>query len=117
MLQGIHHLASISEELKNFEYTAVQVSVSEGMIPHRDGHDVGPRWTISTGTFKGGLPWTEHEKGSTPPPLEAKGLEPSVKGRLFATNSKWHKFDGTKWRGVTLGTGHRLSFVYFKRIG
>eukprot|EP00975_Prorocentrum_lima_P027047 5688831-Prorocentrum_lima.AAC.1 len=29
VLSGSHHLASISEELKDFEYTAVQVSVSE----------------------------------------------------------------------------------------
>eukprot|EP00975_Prorocentrum_lima_P043068 9042897-Prorocentrum_lima.AAC.1 len=47
MLQGIHHLASTSEELKNFEYTAVHISVSEGMIPHRDGNKMGPDWTIS----------------------------------------------------------------------
>eukprot|EP00975_Prorocentrum_lima_P043101 9049634-Prorocentrum_lima.AAC.1 len=34
LLAGIHYLASISEELKDFEYTSVQFSVSEGMIPH-----------------------------------------------------------------------------------
>eukprot|EP00975_Prorocentrum_lima_P063223 12890293-Prorocentrum_lima.AAC.1 len=61
MLPGIHHLASISEELKNVEYTAVQVSVSEGMMPHCDGNNMGPSWTISMGTFIGGLLWTEHE--------------------------------------------------------
>eukprot|EP00975_Prorocentrum_lima_P058272 12230357-Prorocentrum_lima.AAC.1 len=55
LLAGIHHLASISEEPKNFEYTAVQVSVSEGMIPHRDGNSMGPSWTISMGPFIGGL--------------------------------------------------------------
>eukprot|EP00975_Prorocentrum_lima_P029521 6197388-Prorocentrum_lima.AAC.1 len=63
MLQGIHHVASISEEQKNFEYAVVQVSVSEEMIPHRDGHNMGPSWTISMGTFTGGLSWTEHEQG------------------------------------------------------
>eukprot|EP00975_Prorocentrum_lima_P018490 3893465-Prorocentrum_lima.AAC.1 len=53
LLSGIHHLALISEELKNFEYTAVQVSVSEGMIPRRDGNDMGPSWTILMATFTG----------------------------------------------------------------
>eukprot|EP00975_Prorocentrum_lima_P070641 12933251-Prorocentrum_lima.AAC.1 len=51
LLTGIHHLASISEELKGFKYTSVQVSVSEGMIPHRDGNDIGPSWSISMGSF------------------------------------------------------------------
>eukprot|EP00975_Prorocentrum_lima_P010142 2162308-Prorocentrum_lima.AAC.1 len=50
-MSGIHHLASISEELKNFENTGVQVSVSEGMTPHRDGNNMGPSWTISMGKF------------------------------------------------------------------
>eukprot|EP00975_Prorocentrum_lima_P019196 4037907-Prorocentrum_lima.AAC.1 len=59
LLSGIHHLASISEELKDFEHTAVQVSVSEGMIPHSGGNNMGPSWTISMGTFTGGLLWTE----------------------------------------------------------
>eukprot|EP00975_Prorocentrum_lima_P022253 4679749-Prorocentrum_lima.AAC.1 len=54
MLSGMHHLASISEELKNFEYTAVHVSVSEGRIPHCDGNNMGPSSTISMGTFTGG---------------------------------------------------------------
>eukprot|EP00975_Prorocentrum_lima_P015041 3191274-Prorocentrum_lima.AAC.1 len=62
LLSGIHHLPSISEELKDFEYTANQVSVSEGMIPLRDGSNMGPSWTIPMGTFTGGLPWTEHER-------------------------------------------------------
>eukprot|EP00975_Prorocentrum_lima_P050105 10491896-Prorocentrum_lima.AAC.1 len=51
--------------------------------------------------------------GSTPPPFETKGLEASVKGRLFVTSSKWHKFGGTKWHGVTPATGSILSLVYF----
>eukprot|EP00975_Prorocentrum_lima_P020602 4333968-Prorocentrum_lima.AAC.1 len=79
MLPGIHHLASIYEELKNFEYTAVQVSVSEGMIPHRNGNNMGPSWTMSMGTCSGVLLWTEHEKGSISPPFEAKAMDPSVK--------------------------------------
>eukprot|EP00975_Prorocentrum_lima_P065247 12902352-Prorocentrum_lima.AAC.1 len=40
LLTGIHNFASISEELKNSEYTSVQVSVSEGMIPHHDGNNI-----------------------------------------------------------------------------
>eukprot|EP00975_Prorocentrum_lima_P024880 5223468-Prorocentrum_lima.AAC.1 len=55
MLPGKHHLASISGELKIFEHTAVQVSVSERMITHRDGNNMGTNWTISMGTFTGGL--------------------------------------------------------------
>eukprot|EP00975_Prorocentrum_lima_P068652 12921886-Prorocentrum_lima.AAC.1 len=51
------------------------------MVPHRDGNNRGPSWTISMGTFTGGLLWTEHERGSTQPPSEAKGMEPSVKGK------------------------------------
>eukprot|EP00975_Prorocentrum_lima_P069719 12927996-Prorocentrum_lima.AAC.1 len=73
MLPGIHHWASISEELKNFEYTADQVSVSEGMNPHRDGNEMGPSWTISMGTFNGGLLWTEHEKVSQHLHLKQRG--------------------------------------------
>eukprot|EP00975_Prorocentrum_lima_P064309 12896736-Prorocentrum_lima.AAC.1 len=34
-----------------FEYTSVQVSVSEGMIPHRDANNLGPSWTIFNGRF------------------------------------------------------------------
>eukprot|EP00975_Prorocentrum_lima_P000287 59151-Prorocentrum_lima.AAC.1 len=63
--------------MKNFEYIAVQVSGSEGMIPRRDGNNMGPSWAISVGTFTGGLLWTEHEqKGSTAPPFEAKRMDP-----------------------------------------
>eukprot|EP00975_Prorocentrum_lima_P030818 6466632-Prorocentrum_lima.AAC.1 len=39
--------------MKDFEYTAVQVSVSEGMTAHRDGNNMGSSWTISMGTFTG----------------------------------------------------------------
>eukprot|EP00975_Prorocentrum_lima_P058484 12267965-Prorocentrum_lima.AAC.1 len=62
---------------------------------------MGPSWTISMGTLSGGLLWTEHEKGSTAPPFRAKGMDPCVKGMVFATKGKWHQFDGTKWHGVT----------------
>eukprot|EP00975_Prorocentrum_lima_P023253 4891423-Prorocentrum_lima.AAC.1 len=62
--------------MKYFEYTSVQVSVSEGMNPHRDGNNMGPSWTISMGTFTGGLLWIEREKGSIAPPFEAKGMDP-----------------------------------------
>eukprot|EP00975_Prorocentrum_lima_P052140 10920792-Prorocentrum_lima.AAC.1 len=62
---------------------------------------MGPSWTISMGTFTGGLLWTEHEKGSTAPPFEAKGMGPCVKGQVFLTKGKWHQLDGTKWHGVT----------------
>eukprot|EP00975_Prorocentrum_lima_P036979 7785077-Prorocentrum_lima.AAC.1 len=61
----------MSEELRNFAYTSVQGSVSEGMIPHRDGNSMGPSWTISIGKFTGGQLWTEQEKGATAPPFEA----------------------------------------------
>eukprot|EP00975_Prorocentrum_lima_P004787 1043207-Prorocentrum_lima.AAC.1 len=40
-------------------------------------------------------------------------MDSSVKGRLFLTKGKWHQFDSTKWHGVTLFKGYRLSFVYF----
>eukprot|EP00975_Prorocentrum_lima_P032477 6821164-Prorocentrum_lima.AAC.1 len=61
MQPGIHHWASISEELKNFEHTAVRGPVSKGMMPHRDGNNMGPNWTISMGTFTGGPSWTKQE--------------------------------------------------------
>eukprot|EP00975_Prorocentrum_lima_P010049 2142547-Prorocentrum_lima.AAC.1 len=62
---------------------------------------MGPSWTIIMGTFTGGQLWTEQEKGTIAPPFEAKGMDPCVKGRLFVTKGKWHKFDGAKWHGVT----------------
>eukprot|EP00975_Prorocentrum_lima_P069746 12928123-Prorocentrum_lima.AAC.1 len=42
------------------------------------------------------------KKGSTSPPFEAKGMDPSVRGNVFVIKSKWHKFDGSKWHGVAL---------------
>eukprot|EP00975_Prorocentrum_lima_P038096 8012655-Prorocentrum_lima.AAC.1 len=62
---------------------------------------MGPSWTISMGTFTGGLLWTEHDKGSIAPPFEAKGMDPSVKGKSFVPKGKWHQLDGTQWHGVT----------------
>eukprot|EP00975_Prorocentrum_lima_P015022 3187448-Prorocentrum_lima.AAC.1 len=63
---------------------------SEGMIPDRDGNNMGPSWTISMGHFTGGQLWTEHDKGTITPPFEAKGMEPPIKGKLFVTKGKWH---------------------------
>eukprot|EP00975_Prorocentrum_lima_P069265 12925301-Prorocentrum_lima.AAC.1 len=40
-------------------------------------------------------------------------MDPSVKGRLFVTEGKWHQFDRTKWHGVTPVKGYMVSFVYF----
>eukprot|EP00975_Prorocentrum_lima_P033487 7022845-Prorocentrum_lima.AAC.1 len=54
----------------------------------------GPAGPLSLGTFTGGQLWTEHE-GSTAPPFEAKGMDPSGKGNVFTTKGRWHKFDGT----------------------
>eukprot|EP00975_Prorocentrum_lima_P040774 8563436-Prorocentrum_lima.AAC.1 len=63
-----------------FEYTGVQLSVSEGMIPHRDANNLGPSWTIAMGDFQGGLLWVESKDGRTLPPYTAPGLGPSVRG-------------------------------------
>eukprot|EP00975_Prorocentrum_lima_P029835 6261130-Prorocentrum_lima.AAC.1 len=41
--------------MNGFEYTSVQVSMSERMIPHRDANNIGPSWTILMGDFQGGL--------------------------------------------------------------
>eukprot|EP00975_Prorocentrum_lima_P045272 9481006-Prorocentrum_lima.AAC.1 len=49
---------------------------------------MGPSWTISMGTFTGGLLWMEHEKGSTAPPFEAKGMDPCVKGTSVCNQRK-----------------------------
>eukprot|EP00975_Prorocentrum_lima_P069678 12927781-Prorocentrum_lima.AAC.1 len=65
------------------------------------------------GTFTGGLLWTEHEKGSTAPPCEAKGMDLCVRGKVFVTKGTWHQLDGKKWHGVTPVKGYRLPFVYF----
>eukprot|EP00975_Prorocentrum_lima_P042825 8996329-Prorocentrum_lima.AAC.1 len=56
------------------------------------------RWEHSLASFRGQNMKT---MGSTLPPFEAKGMDPSVRGEVFVTRSKWHKFDGTKWDGVT----------------
>eukprot|EP00975_Prorocentrum_lima_P000298 61406-Prorocentrum_lima.AAC.1 len=64
--------------MNGFEYASVQVSVSEGMIPHRDANNLGPSWAISMGDFQGGLPWVESKEGRTLPPYTAPGLGPSV---------------------------------------
>eukprot|EP00975_Prorocentrum_lima_P065685 12904835-Prorocentrum_lima.AAC.1 len=44
MLDGIHALARLDDALSVFEYASVQVSVFDGMIPHRDAHKLGPKW-------------------------------------------------------------------------
>eukprot|EP00975_Prorocentrum_lima_P045975 9615819-Prorocentrum_lima.AAC.1 len=62
--------------MNGFEYTSVQVSVSDGMVPHRDAHNLGPSWTISTGDVQGGLLWVESKEGRTLPPYTAPGLGP-----------------------------------------
>eukprot|EP00975_Prorocentrum_lima_P063591 12892419-Prorocentrum_lima.AAC.1 len=66
--------------MNGVEYTRAQVSVSEGMIPHRDAHNIGPSWTISMGDVQGGLRWVECKEGRTFPPYTAPGLGPNVKG-------------------------------------
>eukprot|EP00975_Prorocentrum_lima_P057768 12114846-Prorocentrum_lima.AAC.1 len=53
------------------------------------------------GNFTGGQLWTERKDGTISPPFDAKGMDPSVKGRTFVTKGKWHRFDGTEWHGVT----------------
>eukprot|EP00975_Prorocentrum_lima_P045940 9609919-Prorocentrum_lima.AAC.1 len=63
--------------MNGFEYTSVQVSVSEGMLPHRDANNLGPSWTISMGEFQGGLLWVESKGGRTLPPYTAPGMGPS----------------------------------------
>eukprot|EP00975_Prorocentrum_lima_P059127 12397918-Prorocentrum_lima.AAC.1 len=64
------------------------------------------------GTFTGGLLWTEHEKGSTAPPCEAKGMDPSVRGKVLAA-----RLDGTKWHGVTPANGYFNSRALGKLSG
>eukprot|EP00975_Prorocentrum_lima_P059410 12453799-Prorocentrum_lima.AAC.1 len=61
--------------MDGFEYTNVQVSVSEGMIPHRDASNLGPSWTISVGDYQGGLLWVESKEGRTCPRYTAPGLD------------------------------------------
>eukprot|EP00975_Prorocentrum_lima_P010874 2311435-Prorocentrum_lima.AAC.1 len=51
--------------MNGFEYTSVQLSVSEGMIPHCDVSNIGPSWTIAMGDFQGGLLWVESKEGRT----------------------------------------------------
>eukprot|EP00975_Prorocentrum_lima_P009570 2038174-Prorocentrum_lima.AAC.1 len=48
MLDGIHALARLDDALNGFEYTSVQVSVSEGMTPH-----IGRKQFRSVGQY----PW------------------------------------------------------------
>eukprot|EP00975_Prorocentrum_lima_P069086 12924173-Prorocentrum_lima.AAC.1 len=50
------------------------------------------------GIFTGGQLWTERKDGR---------MDPSVKGEAFATEGKWHQFDGTRWNGVTPVEGYR----------
>eukprot|EP00975_Prorocentrum_lima_P066440 12909234-Prorocentrum_lima.AAC.1 len=60
--------------MNGFEYTSVEVSVSEGMIPHRDASS--PSWTIAMGELQGGLLWVESKQGRTLLPHIAPGLGP-----------------------------------------
>eukprot|EP00975_Prorocentrum_lima_P020957 4412225-Prorocentrum_lima.AAC.1 len=55
LLDAIHAPAKLDDAMNGFEYTNVQVSVSDGMIPHRDANNLGPSWTISLGDCQGGL--------------------------------------------------------------
>eukprot|EP00975_Prorocentrum_lima_P061504 12880282-Prorocentrum_lima.AAC.1 len=63
MLDGIPALAKVDDAMNGFGYTGVQVSVSDGMIPHRDANNLGPSWTISMGNVQGGLLWVEPREG------------------------------------------------------
>eukprot|EP00975_Prorocentrum_lima_P051805 10849646-Prorocentrum_lima.AAC.1 len=65
--------------MNGFEYTSAQVSVSDGMIPHRDANNLGPSWSISMGDVQGGLLWVESKEGRTRPPYTALGLGPERK--------------------------------------
>eukprot|EP00975_Prorocentrum_lima_P064226 12896289-Prorocentrum_lima.AAC.1 len=77
MLEGIHALAHLDDEMNGFEYTSVQVSVSGGMTPHRHANNLGPSWTISMGDVQDGLSWVESKEGRILPPYTAPGLGPS----------------------------------------
>eukprot|EP00975_Prorocentrum_lima_P015958 3389570-Prorocentrum_lima.AAC.1 len=54
MSEGIHALARLDDEMNGCGYTSIQVSVSEGMIPHRHENNQCPSWTILMGEFQGG---------------------------------------------------------------
>eukprot|EP00975_Prorocentrum_lima_P037274 7843868-Prorocentrum_lima.AAC.1 len=58
------------------EYTSVQVSVSDGMVPDRDANNLGPSWTISIGDVQGALSWVASKEGRALPPYTAPGLGP-----------------------------------------
>eukprot|EP00975_Prorocentrum_lima_P040897 8591605-Prorocentrum_lima.AAC.1 len=62
--------------MNGFGHTIVHVSVSDGMIPHRDANNLGPSWTVSMGDFEGGLLWVESKEGNTLPPHTAPRLGP-----------------------------------------
>eukprot|EP00975_Prorocentrum_lima_P061062 12803845-Prorocentrum_lima.AAC.1 len=76
MLDGIHALARLDDALHGFEYTSVQVPVSDGMISHRDASNAGPSWTMSVGSLQGGLLWVKSKDERTLPPYTATGLGP-----------------------------------------
>eukprot|EP00975_Prorocentrum_lima_P038000 7993163-Prorocentrum_lima.AAC.1 len=57
--------------MHGFEYTSVQVSVSEGMIPHRGANNLGHGWTTSMGNFQGGFLRFESKEGRTLPPIHS----------------------------------------------
>eukprot|EP00975_Prorocentrum_lima_P049133 10283940-Prorocentrum_lima.AAC.1 len=52
MLDGIHTLSRFDDALNGFEYTSVQVSVSEEMIPRRGAYNLGRSWTLAMGKSK-----------------------------------------------------------------
>eukprot|EP00975_Prorocentrum_lima_P024189 5089958-Prorocentrum_lima.AAC.1 len=62
--------------MNGFEDTRVQVSVSDGIIPHRYANNLGPSWTIPWEKIQGGLFWVESKEGRTLPPYTAPGLGP-----------------------------------------
>eukprot|EP00975_Prorocentrum_lima_P013823 2936949-Prorocentrum_lima.AAC.1 len=120
MPEGIHALARLDDEMNEmngFEYTSVQVSVSEGMILHRDANNLGPNWTISMGEFQGGLLGVKSKEGRTRPACTAPGLGPSVErsfrlSLVFFNNKSllklllddWQQLEDLKFPCLSIGT-------------
>eukprot|EP00975_Prorocentrum_lima_P038461 8084215-Prorocentrum_lima.AAC.1 len=74
------HWPGIDDALNGFKYTSVEVSISDGLIPHSDSNNIGPSGTITMGSVQGGLLCVESREGRTLPTCTATSLEPEIKG-------------------------------------
>eukprot|EP00971_Amphidinium_carterae_P077295 1526738-Amphidinium_carterae.2 len=78
------------------EYTSIQVSQHNGLIPHQDASNMGPSFIIATGNYSRGRLWLQDDDGDQPPPCLEESLPhvQALKGKFVDVREKLCVFDG-----------------------